>query len=403
MSQNINNDSGNNSNNNPGGVYNGNPAGNGNYGNNADGNYGNNPGGVYNGNPAGNGNYGNNPGGTYNGNGNYGNNTGGNYGNNASGSYNGNPAGNGYYGNNAGSSYNGDPKKTESHKNVYLVCIAIVTLICIIFGSVIHILGSYRGFTNLGFRNLDLGNVVDHTIALEPFTDLKVNAAVLDFVIEYGDSYEMQFIGNEKLEPEAKITGAGTLEITQKTTFDIDLGVNSNLNSKCILVIPRDSVLGDVNLEVDVSNLEMNSLSMNTLTIDADCGNVILKDFVIQDDFNVDADCGNVEIHNSSFKKSTIDADCGSIIIESCSFESAKTNADLGNIMIEDCDFISAAADADLGNIEIGNNFSNVEAICSMGAISITSDDLTDDKLDLETDMGTVTVNGKSVGTEYHQ
>lgn len=376
MSQNINNDSGNFGNNNPGGVNNGNSIGNGNNGNPV-GN-GNNAGGAYNGNPVGNGNY-------------------------AGSAYNGNPTGNGYYGNNAGNSYSGDPKKTESRKNVYLVCIAIVTLICIVFGSIIHILGSYRGFTDLGFRNLDLGNVVDHTIALEPFTDLKVNAAVLDFVIEYGDSYEMQFIGSEKLEPTVQINGAGTLEITQKTTFDIDLGVNSNLNSKCILIIPKDTVLGDVNLEVDVSNLEMNSLSMNRLTIDADCGNVILKDFAIQDDFNVDADCGNVEIHRSSFKKSTIDADCGNIIIESCSFESAETNADLGNIIIEDCDFISAAADADLGNIEIGDNFSSVEAICSMGAISITSDDLTDDKLDLETDMGTVNVNGRKVGTEYHQ
>ena len=372
MSQNLNDDLGNFGNNN-GGVYDGTSAGNGSY---------NNASGSYNGNPAGNETYGNNNGG---------------------GGYNGAPVGNGSYGNNSGSSYSGDAKKTESHKNLYLVCIAIVTLICIIFGSVIHILGSYRGFTNLGFRNLELGNVVEHTTTLEPFTDIKVNAAVLDFVIEYGDTYEMQFVGNEKLEPTAQITSGGTLEITQKTTFDINLNVDSTLKSKCVLVLPKDTVLGDVNLDVDVSNLEMNSLSMNSLTVDADCGNVILKDFAILNNINVNADCGNVEIHRSSFKNSNLDADCGNIIVNSCSFEAVEANADLGNIIIEDSEFNSAVADADLGNIEIGDNFSRVEAKCSMGAISITSDDLTDDKLDLETDMGTVNINGRSTGTEYHQ
>jgi DUF4097 and DUF4098 domain-containing protein YvlB len=112
-------------------------------------------------------------------------------------------------------------------------------------------------------------------------------------------------------------------------------------------------------------------------------------------------DMGNLEIYDINVADMTITANMGNIELSNIITENLNIEADMGNIELKDCSVTVGTYEASMGNIEADGNFSSIQAVCDMGAISITGDNLKEVRMDLETSLGSIEINGKSVGTSY--
>lgn len=274
------------------------------------------------------------------------------------------------------------PKKSGFDKTIFIICITVVTIVCIIAGTLVHLVGKLS-FDGFGRKGIDWGNYITEENTLDAFSSINVDADLLSVTVAYGDEFFMKYKGPEKLKPIVELQSDGTLSISQKQIMNVSLDNNKNLNCSCELTIPENTVLQMVSLNMDLGNIEMDDIQMKDMVVDTDLGNVVLTKIEIEDSITIDADLGNIELHQASFNQGEFDAD-------------------LGNINIDRCEFDSAVVEADMGNIAVGDSFNQITADCNMGAIQVSGADLDKDVLHLTTDMGAVEVNGKGMGKEYH-
>lgn len=268
----------------------------------------------------------------------------------------------------------------NSWKNIYLICLTIVTILCIIGGIVWHVGGSFR-------PHEDLKKTAEMTdVSLDKFKSVDTKLSMGDLSIVYGDSYMVSYNYPNKLQPEIEVKN-GTLHVKQKVKGGLKLGFNDLGNLKdmdydLVITVPKNEKLDTVSLSMDMGAISLSNIEINNLT--------------------VDADMGNIEINDTTLEKITVDADMGNIELRNVTCEKAEFDADMGNIEAQDSIFKSVFCDADMGSVEIRGEFEVVTAKCEMGSVSVeTEQDLENVTMDLSADMGSVTVNGKNKGNDY--
>lgn len=88
-------------------------------------------------------------------------------------------------------------------KNIYLIIITIITVVCIIAGSLYHIGGFALGlFNNLIPRSdKSLGNVCTEELSVDEFSNLVFDTTISNINVKTGDSYTVSYKCNERLVP----------------------------------------------------------------------------------------------------------------------------------------------------------------------------------------------------------
>ncbi len=223
-------------------------------------------------------------------------------------------------------------------RTIYLFAITVVTIICIVWGTSMHVGGRF-GFFHFGEES-------DHytdSIELEAFDAIEVvNADVMDLEIKQGTEYRLQYrCTTEDLEPEYQVAG-GKLTIQQKKRKAFLSGIN---NCSVSVTIPSDSPL-------------------KTIDVNSDVGDVTLT--------GVTADICNGETN------------VGDFTAEDAEFEEMILNSDTGDVKVIDCFFSRLDVTSDVGDVKIES-----------------SRELADYYFDLETDVGEVEINGEDYGHKY--
>lgn len=231
-------------------------------------------------------------------------------------------------------------------KNVYLTILTIITVFCIIIGSVYHILGWGFSFLDalfdlphFSFEKESAGPLSDSgEIELDDFTSIDADVYVMDLTIESADRASISFSGHSKLKPKYEVKN-GTLILTQ--------GNFRNMwgNKKCsvTVTVPYDQFCDMLDIRMDVGNIDITDIGGETLELSADVGD---------------------------------------IDISSCSFHSMDVQSDVGDIDVDHCDFLAMNID------------------CSVGDICVNSAaDLSDYYIDISTSFGDVEYNDR----EYHR
>lgn len=274
------------------------------------------------------------------------------------------------------SSFESNEKAEGFDKRIVLTVLIVVTVLCVIFGSIIHVFMALRNARKNTF--VAGGPRVSYEQTLAEFSSIEVDVNAIDISIKVGDEYSFVFDGDSRLEPTVTVEG-GKLKITQKIK---DFKPNfSSYSSKTEITIPANA--------------------MDKLSFDVDAGNIELYEGEFNEiDFDVDA--GNIEFHRIKGDKVSIDADAGNIELKDCEFTSyAELGADMGNIEVSNSSIARMDVDVDMGNIDLEGNFEEINANCSLGEISVTTENEAA-KLKLETDLGNVTVNGQDMGKRYN-
>ena len=227
-------------------------------------------------------------------------------------------------------------------KSIYLTTITIITVICIIAGSLYHIGGLAIGlFDNLiPHSDNSPGNVCTKELSVDEFSNLIFDAAVLNINITAGDNYTVSYKCNERLVPKIKSSG-DTLTISQRERTNY----KGNTTSEITVTIPDSAAL--------------NKLSFNT-------------------------GVGEVNLDALTAADAEFDTGVGDLYVTDCSFATCDVDGGTGNLSFENCAFDKMDIDGGTGNITV-----------------TSSQSLDGYMMDLDSGIGSITINGNDYGDEY--
>lgn len=259
-------------------------------------------------------------------------------------------------------------------KNVYLIILTLVTVICIIGGTCYHLVGWGVSFlSHLPFASFysdsddteSSGTTLStSTVLLPSFNTVKIDSKVMNLSIEKGDDYSIQCDTTEKLNPKYEIKD-NTLIVSQKQKIKVH---NFMKNPKCSvhITIPEDTALDLINVDGSVGDINLSNLDVTTLKIDSCVGDIELDD------------C----------KTDSIDIDTSTAVVElnGCEANEIDVDTSVGDTVIKDNIFEILYVDGSVGDVKVSS-----------------SKDLSDYAYDLDTSIGDVSINGVSHKTEYQQ
>ena len=227
----------------------------------------------------------------------------------------------------------------------FVAILGAVTVICIIFGTLIHVGGFFMNiFGKPIFSFGSSAKEADFSQDYSSVEKIDLDMAMGDVVIQEGSSFNVSYKGHEDLKPEVTQDG-DSLKIRQKKNINIkplNLG-----NIKCTMTVTVPS-------------------------------NASLKEL------EADLDMGDLKIRKAKAEKITADCKMGDCKVYDSAFESLKGNCDMGNVHVkltDSADNYGIEAKVDMGDIKIdGHNEGN--EYNSKG----------DKTMDLKVDMGNITV-----------
>ncbi len=239
---------------------------------------------------------------------------------------------------------------------LYITIISIVTIIAILTGLYIHILGG--GFI-FGSK------AVNDTVSLNGEVnniDINIDAAKIDII--YGNELSVSYNMPEKLIPEISLDN-GKLSVKSKKIHSAT-GFNPSSEYKLSVTIPEGTNLDNFSINSDAGNINIRQLIADDLSICTDAGNLELSD-VTSKYTKVEIDAGNIDINNCNIDKSSIELDAGNIDIKNSMIDKLTAEIDAGNIESSDSTINSGSCNTDLGNINLNGNIGDVDMKTSIG------------------------------------
>lgn len=259
-------------------------------------------------------------------------------------------------------------------KNVYLIILTLVTVICIIGGTCYHLVGWGVSFlSHLPFASFysdsddteSSGTTLSTgTVLLPSFNTVKIDSKIMNLSIEKGDDYSIQCDTTEKLNPKYEIKD-NTLIVSQKQKIKVH---NFMKNPKCSvhITIPEDTTLELINIDGATGDISLSNLDVTTLKIDNSVG--------------------DVKMDNCKIASIGIDTSTGDVKLNDCEANEIDVDTSVGDTVIKDNIFEKLYVDGSVGDVKVSS-----------------SKDLSDYAYDLDTSIGDVSINGVSHKKEYQQ
>lgn len=259
-------------------------------------------------------------------------------------------------------------------KNVYLIILTLITIICIVGGTCYHLVGWGVSFlSHLPFASFysdsddteSSGTTLStDTVSLPSFNTVKIDSKVMNLSIEKGDDYSIQCDSTEKLNPKYEIKD-NTLIVSQKQKIKIHNFMNTQ---KCSvhITIPEDTTLELINIDGATGDINLSNLDVTTLKIDNSVG--------------------DVKMDNCKIASIDIDTSTGDVKLNGCEANEIDVDTSVGDTVIKDNIFEKLYVDGSVGDVKVSS-----------------SKDLSGYAYDLDTSIGDVSINGVSHKKEYQQ
>ena len=230
-------------------------------------------------------------------------------------------------------------------KGIYLTTITVITIICIIGGSVVHFGNIFSDFpikfiNSQRIRTEDTSPSTKETSSrnLGAFDHIVADVYVTDITIKQGKDYTIAYEATKTLVPKCEVK-SDTLTIKQNAKHTRKWGTQ-NRNCKITITIPQNATLSTIDLDSSVGDISIDSIVADSLATDTSVGDTEIKD---------------------------------------CNIESIETDSDVGDTNIVNCSFVDLDSDNNIGDINVSS-----------------AKDLSDYDIDLDTDIGDVYVNDRS-------
>ncbi len=232
--------------------------------------------------------------------------------------------------------------------NLFMILLVAVTVVCIVFGTFMHAgLLSHRGFHfDYTFGNDSKKESAENgTTKLDVFTKIDMDLNTTDVKITNGDDYAITVeAANKDILPTYSVDN-GTLELSQEQNNNI-FGLHDN---SCTLeiTVPKDAEIKEITGEVTVGDINIEETQADTI--------------------DLTADVGGINLYKVTAKDITLSGRVGDVIANVNDFNSMELSTNTGDITI------------------------------------VSAKDLDNYDLDLDSGVGSISVNGKDQGDSYSQ
>ena len=218
-------------------------------------------------------------------------------------------------------------------KNIYLIIITIITVVCIIAGSLYHIGGFALGlFDNLiPHSDKSPGNVCTEELSVDKFSNLVFDTTISNINVKTGDSYMVSY---KCLVPKIKSSG-DTLTISQSKGSNY----RRNTTSEITVTIPEGAALNKLSLDTGVGEISLDALTAA--------------------DAEFDTGVGDLYVTGCSFATCDVDGGTGDLSFENCAFDEMDIDGGTGNITVtssQSLDGYMMDLDSGTGDITINGN-----------------------------------------------
>lgn len=221
-------------------------------------------------------------------------------------------------------------------KKVYLTVLTIITVLCIIFGTIYHVGPYVNRYTKFNFPFFSYGK--DKIITFEqkyPSAEsANLNVDCLSVILNTydGEDILVSYDGSERLKPEINVAN-GEFSVKQKP---LKISKPSNVESILTISLPKDKKMTGIDLNADMGSVDIKGIKAEAITMNLDMGSITC-DGAEANELTVDTDMGNAELKNVSFKELDASADMGRVeLLSAKSLEdySFDCSADMGSVMI---------------------------------------------------------------------
>ena len=250
---------------------------------------------------------------------------------------------------------------------IYITIISIITVIAVLFGCFIHIFNrGYFSWHNSG--NTVFSNAVSDSVELSGDVDsIEVDINFGGITIAYGDDVHVEYALPENYVPQIELKN-GTLSVKQKNS--VRVGGNGWSDYSILIVIPEDTELDKLDVNLDAGNIEIADIPCKDFTVKCDAGNIEL-DKIESESMSVNVNAGNIELADCSADKVTVKADAGNIELDRCTIDKFYADADAGNIDADNCTINSGEVKTDIGNISLNGDIGDVKTHTSIGLTNL--------------------------------
>lgn len=248
---------------------------------------------------------------------------------------------------------------------IYLTLLSLVTIGCIIFGTIYHTGKAIVHFDRwwdeeVEDNSTDTSEEGEYT--LDAFTSLNVQADIAAVSVRQGDEFKIEWSVHRSGVPTYEVKD-GVLTVTQKH--------------------PHKNIAGEHSCSITITLPE--GTKLDRVEIDADVGDVQISN-VITEKMDITADVGTVDMENCQLGDSTIEADVGDVRLYACEFKDMNVSADVGSISIntaQDLADYSFDLETSVGDIRINNENEHkkfekhgsgkyrIDADCDVGSLEI--------------------------------
>ena len=199
-------------------------------------------------------------------------------------------------------------------KTIFLIILGIVTVGCIIYGTVYHVGGGLRNLRHSGIFisdddsdgklslhfdfDTDEEKNDEHNLnqQLEAFSKIKINSSIMEIRIQEGDAFYINSYWNrEWLRPEVSVRN-GELIVEQHSGKKNKAGTN---NCRVTITVPADTKLGDIDIDSNVGEIKLRKLEAEDVSINLNVGEISLRD-VSFDNVSIDNNVGEVSIYTDA-------------------------------------------------------------------------------------------------------
>lgn len=252
-------------------------------------------------------------------------------------------------------------------KTLYMAILAVVTVVCIIIGSVYHISdwfrnGLFEGYGGHGIFDNIFSFIYDdddtkrdrskvtYSDDLEEFDKIEIDTDIMDITINTGNTYHLEYDCVASRKPDFSVKGKTfTLEQLEKRW-----AWGSNNKCSMTLTIPSDTVLSNADISSDVGDIKIYNIESRYAKVDADVGNITLESCTFESS-DIEGDIGNIRINSSNLGNSNIENDTGNISIDSCELKDIDVYNDIGNVTLStnvDLSSYEIKLSTDMGSIK---------------------------------------------------
>ena len=208
-------------------------------------------------------------------------------------------------------------------KTTYLIVISVITIVCVIAGSIYHIggfsipgvfhIGSGESDTKVTSIELDDGSVSADTVNLDKFSNIDMELQIMDVTIQRGDFLGISYECSKKeYVPQINVKD-DMLTVKQKIKKKINVG--NVKKCKMILTVPDDITLDNIEISTDVGDIKIDNVNGDAFTLESDVGDVKLTG-ITGEKLSINTDVGDVKFAECSFANSEISTDTGDVKVE---------------------------------------------------------------------------------------